>query len=52
MSVSSPLLVFLAVISALLVSMAVYVQRGPTRDADQRGKGGQLFGGSGDFLLH
>jgi CDP-diacylglycerol--glycerol-3-phosphate 3-phosphatidyltransferase len=32
--------------------MAVYALRGRKRDADQEGKGAQLFLGFGDFLLH
>lgn len=43
---------FLAVIASFLLSMAFYALAGPKPDADQRAKGGQLFGGAGDFLLH
>jgi CDP-diacylglycerol--glycerol-3-phosphate 3-phosphatidyltransferase len=46
------LIVFLAVIGTAIASMPVYALRGRRRDADQEGKGGQLFGGAGDFLLH
>ena len=35
-----------------LASMVVYALRGRRRDADQDGKGAQLFLGFGDFLLH
>ena len=35
-----------------LASMVVYARRGRQRDADQDGKGAQLFLGFGDFLLH
>jgi len=43
---------FLTILGLLFVSMAVYGLRGPKTDADQEQKGGQLFGGAGDFLLH
>jgi phosphatidylglycerophosphate synthase len=46
------LLFFLGVAGALLVSMGVYAVAGPRTDADQRSKGGQLFGGAGDFVLY
>lgn len=52
MKIPVSLLAFLAVLLSLLVSMPVYVVAGRRRDADQEGKGGQLFGGTGDFLLH
>jgi len=45
------LLVFLGVAGALVASMGVYAAVGPRVDADQRSKGGQLFGGAGDFVL-
>ena len=44
--------VFLVVLATGVVSMGVYALRGRRRDADQEGKGGQLFLGMGDFLLH
>ncbi len=44
--------VFVVVIGAMIASMPIYALRGKKRDADQEGKHGQLFGGSGDFLLH
>ena len=49
--VSPSLVFFVAVLGALFASMAVYARQGPRLDADQRGKGGQLFLGLGDFLL-
>lgn len=52
MTVSFPLAFFLAVLGFFFLSMAVFAWRGPRADADQEGKGGQLFGGTGDFLLH
>jgi len=42
----------LVVLGLCLASMVVYALRGRKRDADQEGKGAQLFLGSGDFLLH
>jgi phosphatidylglycerophosphate synthase len=46
------LTVFLTVVGAMIVTMPVYALRGPKQDSDQKGKGGQLFGGAGDFLVH
>src|SRR5262249_38331202 len=43
---------FLAVVATGVFSMALYALRGRKRDPDQEGKGGQLFLGAGDFLLH
>ncbi len=40
------------VLGLCLASMVVYALRGRKRDADQEGKGAQLFLGFGDFLLH
>jgi CDP-diacylglycerol---glycerol-3-phosphate 3-phosphatidyltransferase len=40
------------VLGIALASMVVYALRGKKRDADQEGKGAQLFLGFGDFLLH
>jgi phosphatidylinositol phosphate synthase len=40
------------VLGIALASMVVYALRGRKRDADQEGKGAQLFLGFGDFLLH
>ena len=40
------------VLGLCLASMVVYAFRGRKRDADQEGKGAQLFLGFGDFLLH
>jgi CDP-diacylglycerol---glycerol-3-phosphate 3-phosphatidyltransferase len=40
------------VLGLCLGSMVVYALRGRKRDADQEGKGAQLFLGFGDFLLH
>ena len=40
------------VLAALFVTMGIYAAAGRRPDADQRSKGGQLFGGAGDFLLH
>ncbi len=46
------LTVFVAVVGVAILSMVVYALRGRKRDADAHGKGAQLFGGFGDFLLH
>ena len=51
MSLPGSLAFFLGVIAVMLISMVVYAFAGPRVDADQRSKGGQLFGGAGDFLL-
>jgi CDP-diacylglycerol--glycerol-3-phosphate 3-phosphatidyltransferase len=50
--VSIALLAFLVTVAVGLLSMGAYALRGPRTDADQEGKGGQLFLGAGDFLLH
>jgi CDP-diacylglycerol--glycerol-3-phosphate 3-phosphatidyltransferase len=47
-----PFAVFLAVIAAALLSMAVYALRGRGRDADADRKGSQFLLGLGDFLVH
>jgi len=52
MNLPAALTFFLSVIGFFLLSMVVYALAGPRPDADQRAKGGQLFGGAGDFLLH
>jgi CDP-diacylglycerol--glycerol-3-phosphate 3-phosphatidyltransferase len=44
--------VFVLVVLVAFGSMLVYAARGRMRDADAQGKGAQLFGGFGDFLLH
>jgi phosphatidylinositol phosphate synthase len=49
---STSVVVFLGVLGAMLVSMPVFALAGPRIDADQKGKGGQLFLGAGDFLMH
>jgi CDP-diacylglycerol--glycerol-3-phosphate 3-phosphatidyltransferase len=46
------LLFLFSVLGALFLSMGFYAAAGPRPDADQRAKGGQLFGGAGDFVLH
>ena len=43
---------FLGVVATCVLSMGIYALHGRKRDADQEGKGGQLFLGMGDFLLH
>jgi phosphatidylglycerophosphate synthase len=50
--IPTSLLFFLGVVGALFLSIGFYAAAGPRPDADQRSKGGQLFGGAGDFLLH
>jgi CDP-diacylglycerol--glycerol-3-phosphate 3-phosphatidyltransferase len=40
------------VLGIALASMVLYAARGKKRDADQEGKGAQLFLGFGDFLIH
>jgi len=50
--VSTAFLAFLATLGVAVISMGVYALRGPRTDTDQKGKGGQLFLGAGDFLLH
>jgi len=46
------MIVSLGVVALAFASMAVYALLGRKQDADQIGKGAQLFGGSGNFLLH
>jgi CDP-diacylglycerol--glycerol-3-phosphate 3-phosphatidyltransferase len=50
MSIS--LLLFLAVLAAGLLSMAVFAALGKRRDPDAVSKNAQFVGGAGDFLLH
>ena len=45
-------LAFLGAVAIGLASMPVYALSGRKRDADVAGKGGQLLGGMGDFVLH
>jgi len=46
------LVLFLAVLAALLLSMVLYAVRGARRDKDAEGKNAQFVGGLADFVLH
>jgi CDP-diacylglycerol--glycerol-3-phosphate 3-phosphatidyltransferase len=50
--VTAPLAVFLGILGAAFLSMAVYAVTGRRRDADAEKKGAQFLLGVGDFLVH
>jgi phosphatidylglycerophosphate synthase len=49
---SASLATLLAILGALLLSMAWFAVRGPGRDRDAESKNAQFLGGLGDFVLH